>query len=233
MSPAERCTISPTTRSSIGISIFSCSLLVTVQVVVIMDNSFSAAFPLLDSCTKRSVPEIITMVRMITTVNGSKSSGELPNREKYGKTISVIVETTARQKRIAVKGLINAPARRFTRDCFFSCVTLFDPYFVRLTATFSSSSPRSVVCRLFKTSLIGLVAACSMRWFCSSRITACCAACRTAIRFSFLFIGLYLLVLQLFFIISITFLDIPKIKSRHNKPCDHSSHKPVIFKAWP
>ena len=103
-----------------GISVFTCSLRVTVQVVVIMESSFSAALPLLDSCTKRRVPEIITMVRMITTVKGSKSSGVLPNREKYGKTMSVMVETTARQKRIAVNGLINAPARRLARDCFFS-----------------------------------------------------------------------------------------------------------------
>ena len=42
-------TISPTTKSSIGISIFSWFLRVTVQVVVIMANNFSAAFPLLDS----------------------------------------------------------------------------------------------------------------------------------------------------------------------------------------
>ena len=82
ISPADRCTISPTTRSSIGVSAFSCSLRVTVQVVVIMASSFSAAFPLLDSCTKRSVPEIITIVRIIATVRGSKSSGALPKREK-------------------------------------------------------------------------------------------------------------------------------------------------------
>ena len=145
------------------ISVFSCPFLVTVQVVVIIESSFSAAFPLLDSCTKRSVPEIITIVRMITTVKGLKSSGELPNREKYGKIISVMIETTARQNRIAVNGLINAPARRFARDCFFSWVTLFVPYFVRLTDTLSTSRPQSVVCRLFKTSLTGLVAIYWMR----------------------------------------------------------------------
>ena len=60
----------------------SCPLRVTVQVVVIMARSFSAALPLLDSCTNRRVPEISTMVRIITTVRQSKSSGVLPNREK-------------------------------------------------------------------------------------------------------------------------------------------------------
>ena len=65
-----------------GISTFSCPLRVTVQVVVIMARSFSAALPLLDSWTNRRVPEIRTMVRIITTVRQSKSSGVLPNREK-------------------------------------------------------------------------------------------------------------------------------------------------------
>ena len=66
-----------------------------------MANSFSAALPLRDSCTKRSVPEINTIVRMMTTVRQSKSSGVMPNREKYGKTMSVMVDTTARQNRMA------------------------------------------------------------------------------------------------------------------------------------
>ena len=69
-----------------GISTFSCSCRVTIQVVVIMASSFSAALPLRDSCTNRRVPEMSTMVRMITTVRGSKSSGTLPSREKYGNT---------------------------------------------------------------------------------------------------------------------------------------------------
>lgn len=34
---------------------------VTVQVVVIIDSSFSVALPLRDSCTNRSVPEIKTI----------------------------------------------------------------------------------------------------------------------------------------------------------------------------
>ena len=56
--------------------------LVTVQVVVIISNNFSAALPLLDSCIKRSVPEITTIVTIITTVKQLKSSGLLPNSEK-------------------------------------------------------------------------------------------------------------------------------------------------------
>ena len=84
MSPADKWTISPTTRSSMGISVFSCPMRVTVQVVVIIASSFSAAFPLRDSCTKRRVPEINTIVKMITTVKKSKSSDTLPKSEKYG-----------------------------------------------------------------------------------------------------------------------------------------------------
>ena len=65
-----------------GISTFSWPFRVTVQVVVIMARSFSAALPLRDSCTKRKVPEITTMVTMMTAVRQSKSSGTLPKREK-------------------------------------------------------------------------------------------------------------------------------------------------------
>lgn len=78
----DRWTMSPTTRSSMGISTFSCPFRVTVQVVVIMASSFSAALPLRDSWTKRRVPERMTMVRIITTVRQSKSSGTLPNKDR-------------------------------------------------------------------------------------------------------------------------------------------------------
>ena len=135
--------MSPTTSSSMGISTFSWPLRVTVQVVVIMASSFSAALPLLDSWTKRSVPEMMTMVRMMTTVRQSKSSGVLPKRERVGKTMSVMVETRARQSRMAVKGLTNAPASRLGRDFFFSWVTLLLPYLARLAVTASGSSPLS------------------------------------------------------------------------------------------
>ena len=127
MSPADRCTMSPTTRSSMGISTFFCSRRVTVQVVVIIASSFSAALPLRDSWTKRRVPEISTMVIIMITVSGSKSSGTLPKREYRGNTISVMADTSARQNRMAVKGLMKAPARRLTRDFFFSRVTLLLP----------------------------------------------------------------------------------------------------------
>ena len=175
ISPAERCTISPTTSSSIGISAFSCSLRVTVQVVVIIFSSFSAALPLLDSCTKRSTPEISTIVTIMTTVNGSKSSGSLPKSDKYGNTISVMVDTSARQKRIAVKGFTKASVSRLANDFLFSRVTLLLPYLLRLIATASASRPRKVVCRLFKISCIGFVAANCRRRFCSSRITVLAA----------------------------------------------------------
>ena len=176
ISPADRCTISPTTSSSIGISAFSWFWRVTVQVVVIMASSRSAALSLLDSCTNRSVPEITTIVRIITAVRQSKSSGALPNREKYGKTMSVMVDTRAKKNRMAVKGLINASASRLSRDFFFSWVTLLLPYRARLADTSSISRPQRVVCSSFRTSGTGFVAAYRMRRFCSSRITAFSAA---------------------------------------------------------
>ncbi len=67
--------MSPATTSSRGISPVPCSRRVTVQVVVIMASSRSAAFPERDSCTKRRVPDRKTMVRMMITVRGATSSG--------------------------------------------------------------------------------------------------------------------------------------------------------------
>ena len=142
ISPADRRTTSPTTRSSMGISDSAPPSRITVQVVVIMDSSFSAALPLLDSCTKRSVPEITTMVRMMVTVMGSKSSGVLPSREKYGNAMSVMAETVARKKRMAVKGLTNASTRRLANDFRLCRVTAFEPYCSRFVFTVCVSSPR-------------------------------------------------------------------------------------------
>ena len=82
-----------------------------------------------------------TMTTMTMTVTGLKSSGVLPHIEKIGKTISVIVDTMARKKRMAVKGLIKASASRLARDFCFSRVTLLEPYLSRFTDTVSSSSP--------------------------------------------------------------------------------------------
>ena len=84
-----------------------------MQVVVIMASSRAAAAPLRDSCTNRRTPEMSTIVRMITTVMQSRSSGVLPNIDHSGKMMSVTVETPARKKRMAVNGLMNASAIRF------------------------------------------------------------------------------------------------------------------------
>ncbi len=67
------------------------------------------------------------MVRIITTVMQSKSFFVLPNSSRYGNIISVTAETNARQNKIAVNGLINAPTIRRGRDFFFCCVILFVP----------------------------------------------------------------------------------------------------------
>ena len=67
MSPAERCTRSPTTSSSRGISAFWPSRS-TQAVVWSIPSSLSATLPLRVSWTKRSPPESSTMVAMIRTV---------------------------------------------------------------------------------------------------------------------------------------------------------------------
>ena len=67
MSPAERCTRSPTTISSRGSSAFSPARS-TQAVVWSMPISFSATFPLRVSCTKRRAPEMRTITAMIRTV---------------------------------------------------------------------------------------------------------------------------------------------------------------------
>ena len=103
MSHELKCIISPGTTSSSGSSIFDLLRRITVQVVVIIARSFSAAFPLLDSCTKRKVPESRTIVRIMMTVRGSKSYGVFPSMLRAGKIMSVAAETRARDINIAVK----------------------------------------------------------------------------------------------------------------------------------
>ena len=103
MSHELKCIISPGTTSSSGSSIFDLLRRITVQVVVIIARSFSAAFPLLDSCTKRKVPESRTIVRIMITVRGSESYGVFPSMLRAGKIMSVAAETKARAINIAVK----------------------------------------------------------------------------------------------------------------------------------
>ena len=110
-------------------------LRVTVQVIVIMASSFSAAFPLLDSCTKRSVPEIKTIVRMIKPQSeGQKSSGALPKKRKIGKHHIRNGGYQRQTEQDGGKGIDKCTGQPFgQRDFFFSCVTLLVPYLVRLT----------------------------------------------------------------------------------------------------
>ena len=67
--------------------------------------------------------------------------------------------TRARQRRMAVKGLINAPASRLGRDFFFSWVTLLLPYWARLAATASGSRPPSGARSSLRRTLAGAAAA--------------------------------------------------------------------------
>ncbi len=67
--------------------------------------------PLLVSCTNRKRPEIITIVEMMITANGSASSGSAMN-------ISVIADMAAKQNKMAVNGLTKAFIRRCDNDIF-------------------------------------------------------------------------------------------------------------------
>ncbi len=104
--------ISPTTTSSNGSSVTSCPWRLIAQVVVIIVSSFAVASLLRDSWTNRRMPEASTIIAIMPTVIGSKSSGSLPKREKYGKMISVIVITMARAVKITVNGFTKALTSR-------------------------------------------------------------------------------------------------------------------------
>ena len=124
---------------------FSCPMRVTVQVVVIIASSFSAAFPLRDSCTKRRVPEISTIVKMITTVKKSKSSGTLPKSEKIRENHIRNRGNKRKAKQNSSKRVDKCTRHTFCQGFLFSWVTLFVPYLERFTDTVSASNPLSVV----------------------------------------------------------------------------------------
>ncbi len=121
ISPALRCTRSPTATSSSGISRQSESARSTQAVVRIISESFAAAFPLRVSCTKRRMPEIMTIVTIIITVVGFFSPGA-------GSKMSVKVDTTAKAAKIAVNGLTNAPQIRLASVFLLPCVITLQPY---------------------------------------------------------------------------------------------------------
>ncbi len=92
--------------------------------------------PLLVSCTNRKRPEIITIVEMIITANGSASGSSGSSASIFGPAshflysishsscsvigiiISVIDDIVAKQNKIAVNGLIKAFAKRCDNDLF-------------------------------------------------------------------------------------------------------------------
>ncbi len=69
-----------------------------------------------------------------------------------------MVDTMARQNRMAVKGLMKAPANRCPRDFFFSWVTLLLPYLERLADTARESKPHRFESSSSKTILMEWVA---------------------------------------------------------------------------
>lgn len=94
--------------------------------------------------------------------------------------MSVQPDTRTRQKRMAVKGLMNAPASLCGSDFFFCRVTAFLPKARRLADTSSSERPRGVLLWRLSTSIAGCVAAYRMRPFRSLR-----SAFFSAVRFLF------------------------------------------------
>ncbi len=138
MSPAASLTTSPTTTSSMSISRSPTPSRSTQVVVVIILSRFSAALPLRASCTKRSAPEMITIVAMMITVVGSASPGSAA-------MMSVNPDTRASTNRMAVNGLTNAWITRLGSEVFFPLVTMFAPYSSRIFSNRSALSPFGVL----------------------------------------------------------------------------------------
>ena len=148
--------MSPTTTSSSEISALPSSRRCTQVVVLIIFSRFSAAAPLRASCTKRSRPEIMTMVMMMITVFGFASPGS-------AHTISVQAETAARQRRIAVKGLMKAPTNRLKSDCFFPRVMTLLPNRSREVLICASLRPSLAVLSFLSRVLASSIAASARR----------------------------------------------------------------------
>ena len=144
ISPADKCTRSPTTTSSSGSSCRPVSSLSTQVVVSISADNLAAALPLLVSCTNRRVPEIITIVVIMRTVTASSSPGSAIQ-------ISVNADTTARASKIIVNGLTKALQIRISSDSFLPCVTILSPYRPRACSTIPDGSPLPVVSKCFRT----------------------------------------------------------------------------------
>ena len=133
MSPALKCTTSPTTTSSSGISART-QARSTQAVVCSMLPSRAATLPLRVSCTKRSSPETSTIVVMMSTVAKLSSPGA-------AKMISVNTEITASASSTAVKGLMKARNKRRKSGSVLPLGRRFAPCSSRARRTAASSSP--------------------------------------------------------------------------------------------
>ena len=137
MSPAHRCTRSPTAISSRGISLFSPARS-TQAVVWSIPLSRAATLPLRVSCTKRSTPATSTMAAMMSTVAQLLSPGA-------ANTTSVNTETSARASSTTVNGLIKAENSRRASGVGPLPGSRFSPYSCRRRRASSSVSPLSGV----------------------------------------------------------------------------------------
>ena len=115
------------------------SILSTQVVVSIIADNLAAALPLLVSCTKRRIPEIITIVVIIITVTASSSPGSASQiicKSRYCRQ--------NKQNRCK-KELIKALQIRVNRDSFCPCVTTLSPYRSRACSTIPDGNPLPVV----------------------------------------------------------------------------------------
>ena len=132
-SPAENKTRSPTTNSSVGISINSPSRL-TVTLSWIRRSSWAEALFARSSWMRRITPLIRIMEKMIIAVVAFLAKLDTTKT-------SVMRETIPRTKRITWNGLINARCNRFIIVSFFRSLKLFFPYFSRIDSICSMVRP--------------------------------------------------------------------------------------------
>ena len=193
ISPAETCTTSPTTSSSMGISSviglpFS-PIRVTAAVERIISDNFSAALPLFVSCAKRSSPEINTIAAIMPTVTPFFSPC-------CARIISVYADTPARTRRMAVNGFIKAWKIRCASEFSVPPDTTFRPYFLREFSTLPVSIPSTELSRkehisscVWPSPYSSLAADCSLTLLLLSSFSP---MIRKKTNFLILLIGLYL-----------------------------------------
>ena len=158
MSPAIRRNMSPGTTSAMASSRSSerpfAPRRTTQQVLETIFLRESAASAPLDSCTKASKPETITITAMIIALDGSCEPGA-------ASTTSVVSEIPTNTRSTSVKGLAKDRTRRLNGDTEADVSNTLAPYRSRAAFTTSGASPRGLPPSMINAASLECVAACS------------------------------------------------------------------------